>query len=81
MHQVHPYLATDCKYITSNITNKDDNNKQLTEGEEVGKHDTEKQSIEIMKLSDVKKAAMDGRFVEVQWSNTVALALLHISEA
>ena len=80
MHQVHPYLATDCKYITSNITNKDDN-KQLTEGEEVRKHDTEEQNIQIMKLSDVKKAAMDGRFVEVQWSNTVALALLHISEA
>ena len=80
MHQVHPYLATDCKYMTSNITNKDDN-KQLTEGEEVGKHDTEEQNIQIMKLSHVKKATMDGRFVEVQWSKTAPLALLHISEA
>ena len=49
------------------------------EGEEVvGGHDTEKQSIRIMKLSQVKEAVKDGKFVEVQWSNTVALAMLHL---
>ena len=49
------------------------------EGEEVvGGHDTEKQSIRIMKLSQVKEAVKDGKFVEVQWSNTVALAMLYL---
>lgn len=55
------------------------NNDIKDEGEEVvGGHDTEKQSIRIMKLSQVKEAVKDGKFVEVQWSNTVALAMLHL---
>ena len=49
--------------------------------DEVGKPDTERQDIVSMTLQDLKKNAMDGRFLEVQWSNTVALALLHIGES
>ena len=69
---MHPYLATDCTYITSNINNE--KNEQV-----IGGHDTEQQQIKVMKLSDIKKAVVENKFVEVQWSNTVALAMLHIS--
>mmetsp|Transcript_21041 Transcript_21041/g.31890 ORF Transcript_21041/g.31890 Transcript_21041/m.31890 type:complete len:91 (-) Transcript_21041:165-437(-) len=58
--------------------NNDNPNNEEKE-KEVGGRDTEKQHLRIMKLSDVKKAVMDGRFMEVQWSNTVALAMLHLS--
>ena len=72
---MHPYLATDCTYnITS--SNKNEKNEQV---QVIGGHDTEQQQIKIMKLSDVKKAVVENKFVEVQWSNTVALAMLHIS--
>ena len=72
---MHPYLATDCTYITSiSIKEKEKDDEQVV----IGGHDTEQQCIKIMKLSDVKEAVLDNRFVEVQWSNTVALAMLHI---
>lgn len=54
-------------------------NQEEGEEEVVGGRDTEKQRVEIMTLADVRRAVMDGRFVEVQWSNTVALAMLHYS--
>ena len=72
--QVHPYLATDCSYSSST-----DNNPTSNGEEEVGGHDNEKQHIQTMKLSEVKEALLNGKFVEVQWSNTVALAILHLS--
>ena len=72
--QVHPYLATDCTYITSSNNNEKNDKEQV-----IGGYDTEQQRIKIMKLSDVKQALLDNKFVEVQWSNTVALAMLHIS--
>ena len=77
---MHPFLATDCAYIKSSSSMNDNINNDIEdEGEEVvGGHDTEKQSIRIMKLSQVKEAVKDGKFVEVQWSNTVALAMLHL---
>ncbi|KAL7526784.1 hypothetical protein ACHAXR_001655 [Thalassiosira sp. AJA248-18] len=74
MGWVHPYLARDCTYVESDIGIEKNANSN-----EVGGHDTEKQGIKTMKLSQVKKAVMDGKFVEVQWSNTVALAMLHLS--
>ena len=85
--QVHPYLARDCSYSSdhpnnanvgdgSSENNGNSNNEVVAE---VGGHDTEKQNVQVMKFSEVKKAVMDGKFVEVQWSNTVALAMLHLS--
>lgn len=84
---VHPYLARDCSYSSdhpnnanvgdgSSENNGNSNNEVVAE---VGGHDTEKQNVQVMKFSEVKKAVMDGKFVEVQWSNTVALAMLHLS--
>ncbi len=81
---MHPYLATDCIYNidNSNANNSDNTNDDVTINSsinEVGGRDTEKQNIQILAVTDIKTAVLDGRFVEVQWSNTVALAMLHLS--
>ena len=69
---MHPYLARDCTGNASNSDTEGDTNTN-----EIGGRDAEKQNVHIMQLSDVKKAVMEGKFVEVQWSNTVSLAMLH----
>lgn len=48
------------------------------EAEEVGKKDSELQRPLVMDLNELRAAASRGEFREVQWSNTVALALLHL---
>eukprot|EP00584_Thalassiosira_punctigera_P025263 CAMPEP_0172575552 /NCGR_PEP_ID=MMETSP1067-20121228/137271_1 /TAXON_ID=265564 ORGANISM="Thalassiosira punctigera, Strain Tpunct2005C2" /NCGR_SAMPLE_ID=MMETSP1067 /ASSEMBLY_ACC=CAM_ASM_000444 /LENGTH=297 /DNA_ID=CAMNT_0013368203 /DNA_START=185 /DNA_END=1078 /DNA_ORIENTATION=+ len=86
MGWVHPYLAMDCSYSSDEVTNDESNgiesgnpDEVLAVVGEVGGHDAEEQRVKIMTLSDVRTAVMDGKFVEVQWSNTVALAMLHLS--
>ena len=75
MGWVHPYLARDCAYSAGG------NDENLIQDETaVGAHDTEQQSIRSMAKSDVRTAVMDGKFLEVQWSNTVALAMLYLAE-
>jgi 8-oxo-dGTP pyrophosphatase MutT (NUDIX family) len=44
---------------------------------QVGAADSEQQDVRIMSLADVQEAALDGKFLEIQWSATVALAMLH----
>lgn len=81
MGWVFPFLATDCTYATtsgSDIGNVDSSNSESSSNL-VGARDTEKQHLRKMSLSEVKKEVMEGKFVEVQWSNTVALAMLHLS--
>lgn len=78
MGWVHPYLARDCTYSVDHPPDNERSNKEEISAE-VGGLDTEQQHVQIMQLSEVKKAVMDGQFVEVQWSNTVALAMLHLS--
>jgi 8-oxo-dGTP pyrophosphatase MutT (NUDIX family) len=68
MGWVNPFLARDCSY-SKNVGVEE-------HGDVVGGADTEKQRMVVMSLEDVKKAVMEGRFLEVQWSNTVALAIL-----
>lgn len=84
MGWVYPFLATSCTYDALDsdagnlvIDHGDSSNKDSSNV--VGDRDTEKQHIRKMSLSEVRKAVMDGKFVEVQWSNTVALAMLHLS--
>ena len=71
MGWVHPFIARDCNYskqeVMSTIEEQNDS---------VGEHDTEKQNIQSMTLSEVKASVMNQQFIEVQWSNTVALAML-----
>ena len=43
--------------------------------------DQESQRPLLLGLEELRGAALQGRFVEVQWSNTVALALLRLERA
>jgi hypothetical protein len=45
--------------------------------EEVGAADAERQDLKSITLRELREAATGGRFLEVQWSNTVSMALLH----
>ncbi|KAL3805452.1 hypothetical protein ACHAWO_004213 [Cyclotella atomus] len=67
---VNPFLARDCSYTTKL--------EFVEEGETniVGGADTEQQKMITMELKEVRDAVMKGRFLEVQWSNTVALGIL-----
>ena len=72
MGWVHPFLARDCTALPS----------QAQRLRSVDDADQERQDARTMDLAALTKAAMAGRFVEVQWSNTVSLALLRLqSEA
>lgn len=71
MGWLNSFLATDC--VKAQKHSEDD----LTKAEEVGAADTERQDLRTITLPELRKAAMDGDFLEVQWSATVALALLH----
>jgi len=88
MGWVHPYLARDCSYSSDRRPNDGNEADDTDDGvrsdgkeksAEVGGHDTEQQHVQVMTLPEVKRAVVDGKFVEVQWSNTVALAMLHLS--
>ena len=46
--------------------------------DEVGEHDVERQDLMSLPLSQLKERAIKGEFLEVQWSLTVSLALLHL---
>ena len=85
MGWVNGFLAKDCAKMNSNgVLDVDGNgdgngeNSGINVADEVGKPDTEKQNLISITLQDLKKSAKAGEFLEVQWSNTVALALLHL---
>jgi hypothetical protein len=72
MGWVNSFLATQCgrrKGIASQPNG--------AAAEEVGAVDTEKQDLRSITLQELRDAATEGKFLEVQWSNTVSLALLH----
>jgi hypothetical protein len=79
MGWVYPYLAEDCTYNTAGggggdgVDDDVDDVADVVEG-----RDIEERSVRGMTLDEVRAAVMDGKFVEVQWSNTVALAMLHL---
>jgi ADP-ribose pyrophosphatase YjhB (NUDIX family) len=53
------------------------NDQGLNEADEVGAPDTERQDLKTVSLTAVRKAVSEGKFLEIQWSATVALAVLH----
>ena len=79
MGWVHPFLARDCNYIKQVKSNVEENADVQETNSNVGERDTEKQNIQSMTLSEVKAGVMNQQFIEVQWSNTVALAMLHLA--
>lgn len=71
MGWLNSFLATNCSRKRS---------KHQTDHvaiDEVGAADTEKQTLKSVSLTEIKQAAKDGKFMEVQWTATVAQALLH----
>jgi hypothetical protein len=70
MGWLNSFLATNC---SRDSTPKEDHSM----ADEIGAPDTEKQNLMSITLTQLRKAAENGEFLEVQWSATVALALLH----
>ncbi|CAJ1969228.1 unnamed protein product [Cylindrotheca closterium] len=71
MGWVNSFLATNCS--------RDQKAKSfgIDEKDEVGAPDTERQDLTSITLSRLKEASRNGEFLEVQWTATVALALMH----
>lgn len=71
MGWVTSYLAADCKPmegVPEHITRG---------GRRLGAVPEERKDLKLMSLEDLRESARNGAFIEVQWSNTVAMALLH----
>lgn len=77
MGWVHSFLARNCVYTKTTLPLLVGDTDTESNGN-VGAHDFERQNIQSMTLDEVKDAVLKERFVEVQWSNTVALAVLHL---
>ena len=69
MGWVHSYVAMDC--VASN-----DEQTAFKNDNEVGAADSEMQDRLSMTLEELRERVQNGMFIEVQWSNTVAQALL-----
>lgn len=89
MGWTHAYVAQDChrssrsrRVTTSSATTTAANpsHGDATGGDEVGVADTERQDLRIMSLSEVRQAVQNGEFLEIQWSATVALAMLYYEQ-
>ena len=76
MGWVHSFLATECSLDPFRLSDHmtDDASK-----EEVGAADMERQQFLSLSKYQLKESVLRGEFMEVQWSNTVSLALLHLS--
>jgi ADP-ribose pyrophosphatase YjhB (NUDIX family) len=72
MGWVNSFLAAHCQPIVQH--------KSPDEGDtdnQVGAADVERQDLIKLSLTELREAVQKAEFVEVQWSNTVALALVH----
>lgn len=80
---VNGFLARDCSLKgqgdMSDHADMVGDGAEADVAEEVGEPDAERQDLLSISLQVLKERAKRGEFLEVQWSNTVALALLHIS--
>ena len=77
MAWVNSFLATNCsRRIQGNESQAKRLESEKPESEEVGAADTERQDLKSITLSELRQSAINGEFLEVQWSNTVLLALL-----
>lgn len=79
MGWTNTYHATNCSYLNNKNTinegtMEDINNNNVI----VGGADVEKQDIIILSLSDIIDAVLHGKFLEIQWTATISLALLQL---
>ena len=83
MGWTHAYVAQDCHHSSNRRTTSttttatNPSHGDAAGGDEVGVADTERQDLRIMSLSEVRQAVQNGEFLEIQWSATVALAMLY----
>jgi ADP-ribose pyrophosphatase YjhB (NUDIX family) len=71
---VNSFLAMNCHRKEER---KNNGSNMEADVDDIGKADTEQQIITTLSLSQLREELRQGSFLEVQWSNTVALALLH----
>lgn len=71
MGWTNTYVARSCTHHQQQSMNHDS-----AAVDEVGKADTEHQKLITMSFTEVREAVLAGKFLEIQWSATVALALL-----
>jgi ADP-ribose pyrophosphatase len=74
MGWTNAFLASQCQKGSA----PSDAKKGAGEAEEVGAADSERQDVRTLSLAELTDAVQAGRFLEIQWSATVALALLHL---
>ena len=79
MGWVNSFLARRCTPSAKAVEQKR-RQRRLGEGGEVGKADVERQQLVQLSFQELRQEATRGSFIEVQWSNTVSLAILHIFE-
>ena len=75
MGWVHSFIASECKEIR-----KEQGPNDLEEINQIGAADVEGQERIYLTVGELRDAARNGEFVEVQWSMTVSLALLRIDD-
>lgn len=75
MGMVHSFLATHCSRSHEERQPKQQGLEH--EQDQIGAADSERQDLKSISLGELRSAVVNGKFREVQWSNTVALALLH----
>lgn len=69
---VNSFLAAHCHPVAQA---KDEEGG--SSGDQVGAADMERQDLITLSQTELKQAVLAGEFIEVQWSNTVSMALLH----
>jgi len=78
MGWLNSYLATGCAPDASKHGSDVATDEDREEEEEVGGTDTEKQHVRTLSVPELREALLSGRFLEVQWTATVSLALHHL---
>jgi len=76
MGWVNSFLAAHCQPIVRHHS-PDEPQPQEEGSDQVGAADVERQDLTILSLTELRDAVRNAEFVEVQWSNTVAMALVH----
>ena len=77
MGWVNSYLATQCQPMNTKRSSSTSKGGGEHYKDQVGTADVERQDLRKVSMAELIANVRNGDFVEVQWSNTVALALLH----
>ena len=76
MGWTNTYVARSCTLSQKDRQSSSSSHQNSAIVDEVGHADTEQQKLITMSFTKVREAVMAGNFLEIQWSATVALALL-----